>query len=230
MRKEVVLFIGNVYKNGCIRSFIILIIDAMMKKILLCVVILSIIPLVGCIPRNAKKMQEEFLRDAFLFKYGQAVDIVDFQIVNGRKSAVVQLCDNRDLYFRISTNEYNEDLQDNYALSYLEYLIKKDIDTKAGCYYSDYYVHVDIQGLHSFPQGVDFRDLSVNEFIDYIDEEGCINIFFYVDTLSLSSAFPLKDNKEFVDDNIVSKKTTEIRTFPVTFEELQMIKERYLYE
>ena len=202
----------------------------MSKRILVLAEILTVILFVGCRPGLTKKTYEEALRSAFLTKYGQAVDVVDFQIVKGRNVALVQLCDNREFYFRISTNEHNEDLQDNYALSYLEYLIKKDIDTKAGCYYSDYYVHVDIQGLHSFPQGVDFRDLSVNEFIDYIDEEGCINIFFYVDTLSLSSAFPLKDNKEFVDDNIVSKKTTEIRTFPVTFEELQMIKERYLYE
>ena len=156
--------------------------------------------------------------------------MVDFQIVKGRNVALVQLCDNREFYFRISTNEHNEDLQDNYALSYLEYLIEKDIDSKVSGYYPDYYVYVEIQGLKSFPPGVDFRDLSVNELIDYIEEEGCIDISFYVDKSSLSSALPLRDNKEFVDNCIVSKRTTEIHTFLTTSEELQMIKDRYLYE
>ena len=148
----------------------------MSKRILVLAEILTVILFVGCRPGLTKKTYEEALRSAFLTKYGQAVDVVDFQIVKGRNVALVQLCDNREFYFRISTNEHNEDLQDNYALSYLEYLIEKDIDSKVSGYYPDYYVYVEIQGLKSFPPGVDFRDLSVNELIDYIEEEGCIDI------------------------------------------------------
>lgn len=197
------------------------------RIIIICV---SVVFFVGCRPGVTKKTYENAVRDAFMFKYGQAVDIVNFKIENGRNIALVQLCDDRDLYIHISTDEHNEDLQDDYALAYLEHIIEKDIDSNVHYYYSNYYVHVEIQGLKRFPPDVDFRELSLDELMDYVDEEGSIDIFFYIDNASLSSAFPLKDNKEFVNDSVVSKKCTTIQTIQTSTDELEEIRNKYQYE